>query len=71
MIRLAQRLHDAGLRTRMILQVHDELVLESPEAEIDTAVALVREVMSNAFTLSIPLKVDVEVGPNWLETELT
>ena len=70
MIRLAQRLQDAGLRTRMILQVHDELVLEAPEAELDTAVALVREVMSHAFTLSIPLKVDVEVGPNWLETEL-
>lgn len=70
MIRLAQSLHDAGLRTRMILQVHDELVLEAPEAEIDAAVALVREVMSNAFALSIPLKVDVEVGPNWLETAL-
>ena len=69
MIRLAQRLQEAGLRARMILQVHDELVLEAPEAEIDRAVALVREVMSNAFTLCIPLKVDVEVGPNWLETE--
>ena len=69
MIRLAQRLLEAGLRARMILQVHDELVLEAPEAEIDRAVALVREVMSNAFTLCIPLKVDVEVGPNWLETE--
>ena len=69
MIHLAQRLQEAGLRTRMILQVHDELVLEAPEAEIDRAVVLVREVMSNAFTLCIPLKVDVEVGPNWLETE--
>lgn len=69
MIRLAQRLQEAGLRTRMIMQVHDELVLETPDAERAVAVALVREVMSQAFTLSIPLKVDVEIGPNWLEME--
>ncbi len=69
MIALAQRLHESGLRTRMILQVHDELVLEAPNEELPRAVSLVREVMSQAFTLSIPLKVDIEVGPNWLDTE--
>jgi DNA polymerase-1 len=51
----------------MVLQVHDELVLEVPDEELEAAIPLVREVMSNAFQLAVPLKVDVEVGTNWLE----
>jgi DNA polymerase-1 len=54
----------------MLLQVHDELVLEAPDAEVDAVVPLVREVMVNAFELDAPLKVDVEVGQNWLEMEV-
>jgi len=52
-----------------LLQVHDELVLEAPDDEVQTIVPLAREVMSGAFELSVPLKVDVEVGKNWLEME--
>jgi DNA polymerase-1 len=51
----------------MLLQVHDELVLEAPDDEVETLVPLVREVMGGAFELAVPLKVDVEVGQNWLE----
>ncbi|HHY58648.1 MAG TPA: DNA polymerase I [Chloroflexi bacterium] len=65
MIRLHARLQTGGYRTRLLLQVHDELVLETPPEEQDAAVALVRDTMSTAYALIVPLKVDVEVGPNW------
>lgn len=66
MIRLFRALRDQGLRARMLLQVHDELVLEAPDEEVETVVPLVREVMGGAFELSVPLTVDVKVGQNWL-----
>lgn len=65
MIRLHNRLREGGYQTRLLLQVHDELVLETPPNEQDTVVALVRDTMSTAYALVVPLKVDVEVGPNW------
>jgi len=67
MLRTHRMLKESGLRTRMILQVHDELVLEAPEEEQERAVALLREAMGQAFELIVPLKVDVEVGTNWEE----
>jgi DNA polymerase-1 len=69
MIRLHQALRERKLRARMLLQVHDELVLEAPDDEVQAVVPLVREVMGGDFELSVPLKVDVEVGQNWLEME--
>ena len=69
MIRLHQALQERSLRAAMILQVHDELVLEVPEDELPVVAPLVREVMEGAYELKAPLKVDVEVGPNWLEME--
>ena len=69
MIDLHARLRAQQLRSRLLLQVHDELVLEAPEEEVDTTVRLTREVMASAFELSLPLKVEVEVGQNWLEME--
>ena len=65
MIRLHARLREGGYRTRLLLQVHDELVLETPPEEQDAVVALVSDTMSTAYELVVPLKVDVEVGPNW------
>jgi DNA polymerase-1 len=65
MIRSDAALRDAGVRSRMLLQVHDELVLESPEEEVDRVVALVREAMAGAVELVVPLVVDVKVGENW------
>ncbi len=67
MIRSDAALREAGVRSRMLLQVHDELVLEGPEEEVERAVALVREAMSGAVELVVPLVVDVKVGQNWQE----
>ncbi len=67
MIDLDRGLRDRNLRSRMVLQVHDEVVLEAPADERDTVVALTREVMENAYDLCVPLKVDVEVGENWYD----
>src|SRR5262249_57286365 len=67
MLEVRRRLRAAGLRTRMLLQVHDELVLEAPEAEAEDAAATVREAMEGVFRLRVPLRVDVHVGANWAE----
>jgi DNA polymerase-1 len=69
MIRLHAALKERKLHSRMLLQVHDELVLEAPEAEIEQTARLTREVMCQAFTLKAPLEVEVSVGENWLEME--
>jgi DNA polymerase-1 len=69
MIRLHDALREGGLRSRMILQVHDELVLEVPEAEAEASLALVKEVMSSAYPLDVPLKVDAGVGQHWGEVK--
>jgi DNA polymerase-1 len=66
MIHLHARLK-LGYQSRMLLQVHDELVLEVPEEEIDEVKALVVDTMSNAYPLVVPLKVDSSSGRNWLE----
>jgi DNA polymerase-1 len=67
MVRVPHALRDAGLNARMLLQVHDELVLEVPEAEVEATAALVRKVMENAATLSVPLSVEVGHGRSWAE----
>ena len=70
MIRLHRALRERGLRSGMILQVHDELVLEVPEDELEVVTPLVKSIMEGAFQLDAPLKVDVKVGKNWLEMEM-
>ncbi|MEO5363100.1 MAG: DNA polymerase I [Magnetococcus sp. DMHC-8] len=67
MLRVHRRLRDAALQSRMVLQVHDELVLEVAEGELDAVKGLVRESMEEAMVLSVPLKVDMGVGVNWAE----
>jgi DNA polymerase-1 len=71
MIRIPPALVEAGLSARMLLQVHDELMFEVPEAEVEKTAALVREVMENAchpaLELSVPLIADAGVGDNWAE----
>lgn len=67
MIRVHRRLASEGLRAVMILQVHDELVLEAPCREVERAVRLVREEMEGAMKLEVPLRVDVARGTNWAE----
>jgi DNA polymerase-1 len=65
MIRVPPALATAKLKARMLLQVHDELLFEVPDKEIDKAKALARTVMESAATLSVPLVVDTGVGLNW------
>jgi DNA polymerase-1 len=67
MLEVSRRLKAAGLRTQMLLQVHDELVLEAPEAEVSRSMALVQEVMEGIWPLRVPLRVDVHSGANWAE----
>jgi DNA polymerase-1 len=69
MTRIHDALREAGLKTRLLLQVHDELVLEAPVAEVDRAVALVKQHMEGAASLKVPLVVDVGVGDNWLDAK--
>jgi len=67
MVRVPAALQQAGLRARMLLQVHDELVLEVPEAEVAATTQLLREVMEAAAELSVPLAVEVGHGRSWAE----
>jgi DNA polymerase I len=69
MVRVASALASQKLASKMLLQVHDELVFEAPVAEVETLTTLVRREMEGAATLAVPLIVDVGVGPNWLETK--
>jgi DNA polymerase-1 len=65
MIRLAERLDADGFRSRMLLQVHDELLMEVPRDELDRLVPILRETMESALPLDVPLTVDVKVGDDW------
>ncbi|PLX88548.1 MAG: DNA polymerase I, partial [Desulfuromonas sp.] len=65
MVNIDRRLREEGLAAYMVLQVHDELVLEVPEAELDVVRDLVRWEMENAVPLDVPLKVDIGYGENW------
>jgi len=67
MVRMAKELATRGLESRMLLQVHDELLFEAPEGEIAELEALAVEVMESALPLSVPLKVDVKAGLDWAE----
>jgi DNA polymerase-1 len=67
MIVLDDRLIQGNYRARMLLQIHDELVFEAPADEIPRLALLVRDVMTKALDLSVPLEVDIAAGPNWLD----
>ena len=65
MIRADARVRESGLRARLLLSVHDELLFETPRDEVEALAALVRETMEGALPLSVPLVVDVKVGDDW------
>ena len=65
MIDLSRRLKEASVSARLLLQVHDELVLEVPEDEVETVEALVRETMENVYPMEVPLRVDIATGSSW------
>lgn len=68
MIRIDKAFREAGYQSKMILQVHDELVFDAHKSELDVIAPMVEKEMKNAFPdLSVPMKVDMDVGKNWLE----
>ena len=67
MINIERELRERQMAAKIILQVHDELVLEAPEAEAEAAGRLVGEKMEGAANLLIPLKVDLNVAANWMD----
>lgn len=69
MLRISEALQKYGLASKMILQVHDELIFEVPRKELKLAIKLIREAMENALTLEVPLEVDIKGGPNWYQLE--
>ena len=69
MVRVYDRLEKEGLAARLILQVHDELIVEAPESEAGRAAAIVTEEMEHAVSLSVPLLADAKTGKNWLEAK--
>ena len=69
MVRVERRLHEEGLASKLVLQIHDELDLEVPEAEVETVSALVRETMEGVVELKVPLVAEVSYGANWAEAK--
>lgn len=69
MVQMAQRLADEGLKSRMLLQVHDELVFEVPPEELEAMKRIVPDVMEGALKLDVPLKVEADYGANWYEAK--
>jgi DNA polymerase-1 len=67
MINVDARLKKEGLQSRMVLQIHDELVFDAVREEVDTLCAIVKEEMENVTSLSVPLTVECNYGNNWLE----
>ncbi len=65
MVKMHQALDENNLSGKMILQIHDELVLEVPDSEVEATASLIRDVMENAYPLDVPLKVDVHIGADW------
>ena len=66
---MADRLKNGGYKARLVLQVHDELVIDCPKDEIDEVSAILKTEMENAVQLRVPLIVDVGVGESWYETK--
>ena len=69
MVKISRQLALQKLSSTMIMTVHDELVFDVPQAEVKTMTVLVRQEMEGAMDMSVPIKISVEVGPNWLEME--
>ena len=69
MIHIRDEIKDKGLKSRMVLQIHDELLFDLPSSELASLVSLVRERMENVLKLDVPVTVDIKTGHNWLEME--
>jgi DNA polymerase I len=69
MVRARDELRAAGLATTLVLQIHDELLFEAPDDEVEAASEIIVQEMANAFEMDPPLEVDCGAGRNWLEAK--
>ena len=69
MVHVAERLKKEGMKTKMIMQVHDELVLDAPKEEAEAAAALLKEEMEGAVSLRVPLTAEVSTGVSWYDAK--
>lgn len=69
MIRIDEKLKEDNLKTKMLLQVHDELIFDVPDDELNIVIDIVREIMENVYKLSVPLKVEINYGRDWYEAK--
>jgi len=69
MVKVHRELEARGLDSKLVLQVHDELIFDAPEAEVEELVSVVSDAMGGAYRLSVPLVVDVKAGPSWYDME--
>ncbi|MEA2403719.1 MAG: polymerase, partial [Thermoleophilaceae bacterium] len=69
MVNSHRALAEAGLETKLVLQIHDELLFEAPDAEVEQAMRIVVREMANAYELDPPLGVDAGSGVNWLDAK--
>jgi DNA polymerase-1 len=69
MVRVDERLKKEGLQARLVLQVHDELIVEAPQSESEQVAALLQEEMENAVSLDVPLTADAAVGRTWYDAK--
>ena len=69
MVEIFREFNKRGLKSKMLIQVHDELVFNVLNSELDEVKEIVRDVMENTFKIDVPLKVDIEVGNNWYEAK--
>jgi DNA polymerase-1 len=70
MLKIPPALQKAKLKAKMLLQVHDEIVLECPKNELEKTAKIVKETMANAYPLSIPLSTEARYGNNWGEMKV-
>ena len=66
MVNVQRRIDEDGLPLKLLLQIHDELVLEAPEEEAEALADVVRDEMEKAMTLRVPLKAEAGIGPDWM-----
>lgn len=69
MIKIYNELKEKGYKTKMLLQVHDELIFDTPNDELESVKELIRDTMENIYKLSVPLKVSIDYGKNWYEAK--
>ena len=69
MVEIYNKFNKRGLKSKMLIQVHDELVFNVIKSELEEVKQIVKDIMENTFTLKVPLKVDIEIGNNWYEAK--